>query len=77
MMTMMNRIELNPRVCNGRPVIKGTRIPVAVILDQMAEGESWDTLLAAYPELKKEDIQAALIYARASLDHTEVSASYA
>jgi uncharacterized protein (DUF433 family) len=45
MMTTMDRIELNPRVCNGRPVIKGTRIPVAVILDQMAEGEPWDTLL--------------------------------
>ena len=60
----MNRIELNPRVCNGRPVIKGTRIPVSVILGQIAEGESWDTLLAGYPELKKEDIQAALIYAR-------------
>ena len=76
-MTMMDRIELNPRVCDGRPVIKGTRIPVAVILDQMAEGDSWDTLLAGYPELKKEDIQAALIYARTSLDHTEIRAAYA
>jgi uncharacterized protein (DUF433 family) len=76
-MISMDRIELNPRVCNGRPVIKGTRIPVAVILDYIAEGESWDTLLAGYPELKKEDIQAALIYARTSLDHTEVRAGYA
>jgi uncharacterized protein (DUF433 family) len=70
-MIPMDRIELNPRVCNGRPVIKGTRIPVSVILDQIAEGESWSNILAGYPELKKEDIQAALIYARASLDHTE------
>lgn len=69
-------IELNPRVCNGRPVIKGTRIPVSVILEQIAEGESWETLLDGYPELKKEDIQAALLYARASLDHTEVRAAY-
>ena len=76
-MIPMDRIELNPRVCNGRPVIKGTRIPVSVILDQIAEGDSWDTLLAGYPELKKEDIQAALIYARASLDHTEVREAYA
>ena len=76
-MTMMDRIELNPRVCDGRPVIKGTRIPVAVILDQIAEGESWEILLAGYPELKKEDIQAALIYARTSLDHTEIRAAYA
>ena len=70
-MILMDRVELNPRVCNGRPVIKGTRIAVSVILEQIAEGESWNTLLAGYPELKKEDIQAALLYARASLDHTE------
>ncbi len=76
-MIPMDRIELNPRVCNGRPVIKGTRISVSVILEQIAEGESWDTLLAGYPELSKEDIQAALLYARASLDHTEVKAVYA
>jgi uncharacterized protein (DUF433 family) len=77
MMIYVNRIELNPRVCNGRPVIKGTRIPVSVILEQIAEGESWDTLIAGYPELKKEDIQAALLYARASLDHTEIKTAYA
>ena len=70
-MIPINRVELNPRVCNGRPVIKGTRIPVSVILEQIAYGESWNSLLAGYPELKKEDIQAALLYARASLDHTE------
>ena len=73
-MTPMDRIELNPRVCNGRPIIKGTRIPVSVILEQIAEGESWDTVLAGYPELMREDIQAALLYARASLDHTEIRA---
>jgi uncharacterized protein (DUF433 family) len=76
-MTMMDRIELNPRVCNGKPVIKGTRIPVSVILEQIAEGETLDTLIAGYPELKKEDIQAALLYAKASLDHTEVRAVHA
>jgi len=71
-MTLMERIELNPRVCDGKPVIKGTRIPVTVILEQIADGETWDVLLTGYPELKKEDIQAALLYARASIDHTEV-----
>jgi len=76
-MTMMDRVELNPRVCNGKPVIKGTRIPVSVILEQIAEGETLDTLIAGYPELKKEDIQAALLYAKASLDHTEVRAVHA
>jgi uncharacterized protein (DUF433 family) len=76
-MMPIDRIELNPRVCNGRPVIKGTRIPVSVILEQIAEGESWDSLLTGYPELKKEDIQAALIYARTSLDHSEIRSAYA
>jgi uncharacterized protein (DUF433 family) len=73
-MVEFDRIELDPRVCNGRPVIKGTRIPVSVILEQMAEGESLASVLDGYPELKKEDIRAALLYARASLDNTEVKA---
>ena len=51
-----DRIELNPKVCNGKPVIRGTRIPVSVILEQIAQGESWDDVLKGYPELKKEDI---------------------
>lgn len=71
-MRRIKRIELNPKVCNGKPVIKGTRIPVAVILEQLAEGESWEHLLTGYPELTREDIQAALHYARRSLDHSEV-----
>jgi len=76
-MISTDRIEINPRVCNGRPVIKGTRIPVSVILEQIAACESWDTLLEGYPALKKEDVQAALLYAKASLDHAEIRAAYA
>ncbi len=76
-MIFMDRIELNPRVCNGKPLIKGTRIPVSVILEQIAEGDPWDILLAGYPELEKEDIHAALLYASASIDHTELSSVYA
>ncbi len=76
-MVLADRIELDPRVCNGRPVIKGTRIPVSVILEQIAEGVSWDAVLAGYPELKKEDIKAALLYAKASLDHAEIRISHA
>ena len=69
---LMERVELNPRVCNGKPVIRGTRIPVSVILEQIAEGESWEALLAGYPELTREDIQAALLYARASIEHADI-----
>ena len=76
-MATRDRVELDPKVCNGKPVIKGTRIPVTVILEQIAQGESWDDLLKGYPELKKEDIKAALLYARESLEHTEVRAAHA
>ncbi len=76
-MVFMDRIELDPKVCNGKPVIKGTRISVSVILEQIAEGDSWDVVLTGYPELKKEDIRAALLYAKESLDHTEVRISHA
>jgi uncharacterized protein (DUF433 family) len=74
---MKPRIELDPRVCNGKPVIKGTRIPVSVILEQIAEGVSWDQLLGDYPELQREDIQAALVYARESIDNAEIREIYA
>jgi uncharacterized protein (DUF433 family) len=71
-MILLHRIEINPKVCNGKPVIKGTRIPISVILEQLAEGESWDQILSGYPELAREDIHAALDYARASIDHIEI-----
>jgi uncharacterized protein (DUF433 family) len=76
-MALLDRIELDPRVCNGKAVIQGTRIPVSVILDQVATGESWDGIIRGYPELSKEDIQAALLYASALLDHTEVKEAHA
>ena len=71
---MSERIEINPRVCGGQPVIKGTRIPVAAILDQLAGDESWDSLLRGSPELTRDDIQASLVYARHSILHTEITA---
>jgi uncharacterized protein (DUF433 family) len=70
---MNERIEINPRVCNGQAVITGTRIPVEVILGQLAEGDSWETLLKGYPELTRADIQAALRFARANVLHTEMT----
>ena len=73
-MTPYERIELDPKVCNGKPVIKGTRIPVAVILEQISEGETWEKIRANYPELTREDIRAALPYARASIEHAELKA---
>ena len=64
---MFDRIEIDPRRCGGSPVIRGTRVPVAVIIDQLASGETWDALLKGYPELKVDDIRAALLFAKASI----------
>ncbi len=76
-MSLLERIEIDPRVCNGKAVIRGTRIPVSVVLDQIASGDSWDDIVRGYPELKKEDIQAALLYASALLDHSEIEEAHA
>ena len=70
---MSERIEINPRVCGGQPVIKGTRIPVPAILEQLAEGESWDSFLAGYPELTRADIQATLRYTFTSAVRRDIS----
>jgi uncharacterized protein (DUF433 family) len=69
---MLERIELNPLVCNGKPVIRGTRIPVTVILDNLASGESWESILEGFPELTREDIVAALTYARFAIEQTDI-----
>lgn len=57
---MIDRIEINPRVMTGKPVIKGTRIPIYLILNLLARGYDFNRIIKAYPALNKEDIQAAL-----------------
>ena len=65
---MNDRIELDPRVCNGKPVIRATRIPVKVILELLVEGLTWDGIKKEYPELSSEDIRATLEYARDAIN---------
>ena len=60
---LLGRISVDPNVCFGTPCIRGTRIWVSLIVDNLAEGVSEDELLRAYPQLKPEDIRAALCYA--------------
>lgn len=55
-----DRIEINPEVVLGKPVIRGTRITVELILRKLSEGETEAELLDAYPRLTRQDIQAAL-----------------
>ena len=69
---LLKRIEVNPKVMAGKPAIRGTRIPVEHILDMLAEAVPTAEILKAYPDLSKEDIQAAVAYASASLKAEEV-----
>ncbi len=71
-MTFTDRIEINPRVMLGKPVIRGTRIPVELLLRKLREGASEADLLAGYPRLTREDIHAAMRYAADTLAHEEV-----
>jgi uncharacterized protein (DUF433 family) len=57
------RISINPLVCHGKACIRGTRVMVSVILDNLAAGVPHDELLRSYPSLQESDIQAALAYA--------------
>lgn len=57
---MTGRIEINPSIMLGKPVIRNTRIPVELLLRKLAEGAAVEELLNAYPRLTKEDIQACL-----------------
>jgi uncharacterized protein (DUF433 family) len=63
-----NHVTVNPQVCGGRPCIRDTRIEIAVVLDGLAEGLTFDDIIDHYPQLVREDILAALAYA-ADLAH--------
>ena len=69
---MTNRIEINPAIMLGKPVIRGTRIPVEIIIRKLSEGASEADLLDAYPRLSRADLQAALAYAADSLAHETI-----
>ena len=60
-------IESTPKILFGKPVIKGTRIPVDLILEKLSEGETADHILSAYPQLKMEDIYSCLAYGSESV----------
>lgn len=70
--TTETRIEIDPKVMLGKPVIRGTRITVELLLRKLGEGASESDLLDAYPRLTRADILAAMTYAADSLAHEEV-----
>jgi uncharacterized protein (DUF433 family) len=66
------RIRIDPTIHHGEPCIAGTRVPVSVIVGSVAEGDTWDQILASYPQLQREDIQSALLYAAEAVNHFEL-----
>jgi len=71
-MRWQDYVERNPKVMVGKPVIKGTRITVELVLELLSDGASEQDILSSYPHLKAEHIRAALAYAAASLATDEV-----
>ncbi|MFH1825251.1 MAG: DUF433 domain-containing protein [Candidatus Firestonebacteria bacterium] len=68
---MLERITVDSKVCHGKPCIRGTRIMVSVILDNLAEGSTPEEIVKQYPSLTIEDVQASIVYA-ADLAHEEM-----
>lgn len=66
----MNRITTNPNQCGGKPCIRGMRIRVKDVLDMLAEGATAQEILADFPDLQAEDIQACIAYAARYVDHS-------
>ena len=67
-----HRIRIDPTIHHGDPCISGTRVPVSVIVGSIADGDTWEQILTSYPQLKREDIQAALQYAAEAVNRFEI-----
>ncbi len=67
---LLERIEVNPEIMVGKPVIKGTRLSVQYVLNLLAHGASTDEIIQEYDQLRNEDILACLLYASEMLEDT-------
>lgn len=70
---MLDRILIDPKICHGKPCIKGTRIMVSVILAQLEEGLSFPEIKEEFPDLDDQDIKQAIEYARHTIDNEEIA----
>jgi uncharacterized protein (DUF433 family) len=73
-MNIDQRITVNPRQCGGRPCIRGMRIRVTDVLDLLAAGLDFNQILSEMPDLEREDITAAINYAKKGIDHPVIAA---
>ena len=69
---LLERIDINPQVMLGKPVIRGTRITVEILLEKLAADNSIEGILEDYPHLTREDVLAAVAYAREALSTDEI-----
>ena len=60
---LLSRITMNPSICHGKPVVRGLRYPVDIVLEWLSSGMTNDEILADYPDLENDDIKAVLVYA--------------
>ena len=65
--TLLERITASPEIFDGKPVIRGMRVSVELVLSLLAQGETPEAILADYPDLEPEDLRACLAYAHASI----------
>ncbi|MFA6448430.1 MAG: DUF433 domain-containing protein [bacterium] len=72
---MFDRIISDPNICHGQACVKGTRIPVFVVLDALAAGMTAEQIVAEYPPLAKEDVHACILYASLIAREEEVPLS--
>ncbi len=72
---LLKRIVTNPKIMFGKPVIKGTRLTVEIIVEKIAYGETIEDVKRDYPFITEDDIRAALLYAAKRLAHEEVYAA--
>ena len=66
---LLNRITADPKIFDGKPIIRGMRVSVELILSLFAQGETWEAILEDYPDLEADDIRACLAYAHAVIAH--------
>ncbi len=70
---LMDRITIDPNICNGKPVLRGMRITVSTVLSYLSAGETVENILQAYPVLEPEDIRACLEYAKKVSDKSIIT----
>ena len=69
---LLQRIEINPRIFNGKPILRGRRLAVEHVLGMLAAGDTIDVMLEGYPWLEREDVLACIAYAHRIVEHERV-----